>query len=241
MKPNFRHYKREGQKGAAHWWDREYRDAKNLALSDEPSEDLLKFTRWLVRETGGSVLNRHATVLDLGAGNGRNLIYLAREFGLKGLGYDISSEALAQAKKKSVGLDLVYEARSIAQPLPLPRASQTVVLDMMTSHFLNHSERERLLAEIVRVLKPGGWLFIKTFLLDEDEHAKRLLREHPAGEPGSYIHPRIGVAEHVFSEQELVDWLAPHFTIRKIAKSHRHLVRGRPAKRRNISVYAELI
>ncbi len=241
MKKNFRHYKREGKKPGVSFWNKEYKYAQNLALSDNPSEDLIKFTRWLVRESGHSVLHKHNSVLDLGAGNGRNLIYLAQEFEVSGVGYDISREAINQAVNKSKSLDLKYEVRSIAEPLPIPNASQTLVLDMMTSHFLTAPERSKVFSEMVRVLKPGGYLFIKTFLLDEDEHAKRLLREHPADEPGSYIHPKIGVAEHVFSEQELVDLLAPHFTIHKIVKSHRHLVRGRPAKRRSICVYAQLI
>lgn len=241
MKPNFRHYKKEGKKPGIGFWNKEYKFAQNLALSDNPSEDLLKFTRWLVRETAHSVLHKHNSILDLGAGNGRNLIYLAKEFGVSGVGYDISREAINQAVAKSKGLDLKYETRSIAEPLPVPNASQALVLDMMTSHFLNQVERQKLLGEIVRVLKPGGYLFLKTFLLDEDEHAKRLLREHPANEPGSYIHPKIGVAEHVFSEQELIDFLSPHFTIHKIVKSHRHIVRGHPAKRRSICVYGQLI
>ncbi|MBI2482182.1 MAG: class I SAM-dependent methyltransferase [Candidatus Vogelbacteria bacterium] len=240
MKKNFRHYKREGKKPVAGFWNKEYQYAQNLALSDNPSEDLIKFTRWLIRESGQRVLHKHNSVLDLGAGNGRNLIYLAKEFGMNGVGYDIAREAINQALTNSKGLDLTYQVRSIAEPLPLATASQALVLDMMTSHFLTTPERAKVLNEIVRVLKSGGYLFIKTFLLDEDEHAKRLLREHPADEPGSYIHPKIGVAEHAFNERELIDLLAPHFTIHKIVKSHRHLIRGRPAKRRSICVYGQL-
>lgn len=223
------------------FWNKEYRGASHLALSDNPSEDLMKFTRWLEREHGREFLNRTASVLDLGCGNGRNLIWLARNFGTRGVGYDISNEAIALAKKLSEGLTIEYGIRSIALPFPLPDNSQTLVLDMMTSHFLKATERKNLLSEITRVLKPGGWLFWKTFLLDEDLHAQKLLRENPADEAGSYIHPKIGVAEHVSTEQEITEMLAPHFTVHKIAKSHRHLDHGRAAKRRSMSIYAEKI
>jgi SAM-dependent methyltransferase len=110
---------------------------------------------------------------------------------------------------------------------------------MMTSHFLSTEERVGLYAEITRVLKPGGWLFFKTFLRDEDLHAERLLKENPANEEGSYMHPRIGVPEHVFTEAEVVEMLDRDFLIHNIIKSHRHHARGRGAKRRSISVYAE--
>lgn len=191
-----------------------------------PSEDLEKFTRWLEREFGGKFLNSIVSVLDLGCGNGRNLIYLAETYGLRGVGYDISDQAIVQAKKLHAQVrsgDAPYiAARSIAGPLPLPDNSQTIVLDMMVSHFLNKEERQALLKEIYRVLRPGGWLFIKTFLSDDDIHVQRLLREHPAEEVGSYIHPEIGVAEHAFSEEEIVEDLSELFFIHKITKSHRH-------------------
>ena len=80
---------------------------------------------------------------------------------------------------------------------------------------------------------------MKTFLLDEDRNAERLLREHPAKEQGSYVHPKIGVAEHVFTEDEIQTALAPYFTIHKLVKSHRH--KGPRAKRRSMSIYAKRI
>lgn len=221
------------------FWNKEYKDANHLALSENPSEDLEKFTRWLEREYGREYLNVKASVLDLGCGNGRNLIYLTKNFGIKGIGFDISSEAIFVAKKLSENLPIEYQIRTIAEPLPLPDGSQTLVLDMMTSHFLKASERKNLLAEIARTIKPGGWFFWKTFLRDEDEHAKRLLRESPADEIGSYIHPKIGVAEHVFMEDEATKALSEHFTIHKITKSHGHLRRGQAFKRRSMSIYAQ--
>ena len=228
-----------GKKEDRTFWDKEYRQGGHLTLSTEPSEDLIKFTRWLDREYDGTFLNSTDSVLDLGCGNGRNLIHLAQTFGTGGMGYDISEEAVAQAKKQSEGLPLSYAVRSVASPLPLPDESQTLVLDMMVSHFLNDPERDQLKKEIARVLKPGGWLFLKTFLLDEDLHAKRLLREHPAEEAGSYVHPKFGVVEHVSTEEELVGALSSHFVIHKKVRSHRHLKDGRAFKRRSIAIYAQ--
>jgi SAM-dependent methyltransferase len=233
--------KKTGKKqGVRSFWNAEYKKAGHLALSDTPSEDLIKFTRFLLREYGRAHLNLTSSVLDLGCGNGRNLIYLAETYRMRGVGYDISEEAISYAKRASEGLPISYEVRSITDPIILPDNSQTIVLDMMTSHFLDATERASLMSEIIRVLKPGGWLFLKTFLLDEDMHAVRLLRDHPAKESGSYIHPEIGVAEHVFTEKEIVAALEPNFFIHKISKSHRHKERS-GGKRRSISVYAQKI
>ena len=155
------------------------------------------------------------------------------------MGLDISKEAIAQAQKAAAILPLKFEVRSLAEPLSLPDASQALVLDMMASHFLQAEGRAKLLQEIARVLVPGGWLFFKTFLLEEDEHARKFLRDHPGSEPGSYIHPTFGGEEHVFTVEEIEKELTPHFFIHRMIKSHAHRKDGRAFKRRSISVYAQ--
>ncbi|OGG41764.1 hypothetical protein A2837_00935 [Candidatus Kaiserbacteria bacterium RIFCSPHIGHO2_01_FULL_46_22] len=222
------------------FWDSEYASGgEHLALSEDESEDFAKFTRWLSRQKNELALNKHAKALDLGSGNGRNLIFLAREFGVTGVGYDLSTAAVAEAKRLSSGLPITYEARSIAGTIDLPDASQDLVLDMMTSHFLVASEREVLRNEIHRVLRPGGWLFMKTFLRDDDLHTIRLLKEFPANEPGSYIHPVIGVPEHAYGENELLEFLSEKFIVKKIYRSHKHRAHGKARKRRTVSIYAQ--
>ena len=222
------------------FWNREYKTSEHLTLSTAPSEDLEKFTRWLERGYKREFLNAYARVLDLGCGNGRNLVYLAQAYSMKGTGYDISDEAIKQARLASGGLPITYEVRSIAEPLPLPDGSQTFVLDMMTSHFLRKAEREALRGEIVRVLRPGGWLFFKSFLADEDMHVKRLLKESPAYEPGAYIHPKLGVYEYAWTEDEVQEFFDGHLELHKFNKSHRHILKGGKAgKRRTLSAYLQ--
>jgi SAM-dependent methyltransferase len=238
FKPNFVRKKKRKQHGET-FWDSEYKNPSHLKLSTNPSKDLEKFTRWVLRRTREDVFAETASVLDVGCGNGRNLIYLANEFKVKCVGYDISKAAIAQAVAASRGLPISYTARSIAGKLDVEDSSQGLVLDMMTSHFLNKSERENLRDEIYRVLEPGGLLFMKTFLKDEDLHTKRLLSERPGEEAGTYIHPVMGVAEYVYSEEELVDFLREKFIVHKVYRSHQHAYHGQARKRRTITIYAE--
>lgn len=221
------------------FWDNEYKNADHLKLSSDHSEDLEKFTRYVIRQKRGDVLAVDASVLDVGCGNGRNIIFLAREFGMKGIGYDISVSAIDQAEAASTDFNIDYTARSIAGPLDVPDNSQTLVLDMMTSHFLNQKERTFLRDEIYRVLVPGGFLFMKTFLADEDLHTRRLLRDFPGKEAGSYVHPVIGVDEYVYNLETLTEFLAEKFIVHKIYKSHRHVLKGKARKRRTVSIYVE--
>ncbi|MEN9920140.1 MAG: hypothetical protein RL538_33 [Candidatus Parcubacteria bacterium] len=238
VKPNFTKKKKRKVHGAT-FWDSEYTNPSHLKLSTVESGDLAKFTRWLGRQDTNLILRQGASAVDAGCGNGRNLIYLAREFHMKGFGVDISSAAIAQARRASEKLPITYQVGSAGSAFALPDESQTLALDMMTSHFLSKTERTALRDELHRVLVPGGFLFMKTFLKDEDLHTSRLLKDHPGTEVGSYIHPVMGVAEYVYSEEELVAFLSEKFIVRKIYRSHRHATKGGAGKRRTISIYAE--
>jgi SAM-dependent methyltransferase len=223
----------------ADFWNHEYASSDHLALSENPGEDMVKFLRWLEREQGRALLNPTMSAVDLGCGNGRNLLHLAHVYAMRGIGFDISSAAIAKARQLAEGLPLTYEVRSIAEPIPLKDGSQALALDMMASHVLTHAQRAALHDEVLRVLRPGGWYFLKTFLADEDPHVRRLLKDHPGKEAGSYIHPVIGVAEYVFTEEEITGLVAERFVVHKVLKSHGHLRSKGNQKRRSISIYAQ--
>jgi SAM-dependent methyltransferase len=163
---------------------------------------------------------------------------------MHGLGYDLSSEAIGQAKKaaEKENLSLEFKVQSLSDPIPLPDNSVTIALDMMASHVLKRAEREALRAELFRTLKPGGWLMFKSFLLEEDRNAQELLREHPGPEEGMYLHPRIKVAEYVWPNIEAAEEFYEEggFTVRKIEKSFKHVTRaGKPWKRRSVVAYLQ--
>lgn len=222
------------------FWDHEYTaGGGNLKLSIEQSEDLEKFTRWISRQKGPSPLQQGKRVLDVGCGNGRNLIFLARDFSMCGSGFDSSSAAIAEAKSLAVGLPLTFETETMVKKLTPEDDSQDLVLDMMSSHFLDTAGRTQLRDEIHRILKPGGWFFLKTFLRDEDLHTERLLKDYPGEEPGTYIHPVIGTPEHTYFEAELLEFYGAKFIVHKLYRSHQHRSQGQARKRRTTSLYLQ--
>ncbi|MCL5046949.1 MAG: helix-turn-helix domain-containing protein [Actinobacteria bacterium] len=113
-----------------------------------------------------------AVVADLGAGSG----YLAEALAGRAkqvVAVDVSEEMLgaAQARLASAGITNVVFKDGDAQDLPLADAS----LDMAFANMLLHhvAEPPLVLAEMARVLKPGGQLVIT----DLDEHQNEWMRE----------------------------------------------------------------
>ncbi len=236
-----RPFKRKQKKKThgTNFWNAEYKNPENLSLSTKPGEDFLKFTRFLERHNS-EILSQNNTVLDLGCGNGRQLIYLYEMYKMNTIGYDTSKTAIEQARSHLSGNNNTFLVRSISETLPIPNKSISLILDLMVSHFLSKKQRDALLKEQIRVLTPGGFLLMKTFLGDDDLHTKRLLKEQPGPEPQTYIHPIIGVPEYVYFEEDLRAFLEPYFEIVKIYRSHKHKLRGKARKRRTITVYAKL-
>lgn len=228
------------------FWNKEYKNAKHLTLSEEPAEDLLNFARWAIRNSEWDPFPQGGFVLDIGCGNGRNIGTMCQDYKMKGLGIDISDTALQQARDKFIKNlkipNLEFKKGAVGDSLELENESVDIALDMMTMHFLNDAKRESYVRELARVIKPFGWMFLKTFILEGDENAKRMIKDYPTPdkENNSYIHPRMKVLEHVFTQDELIELFSPYFVVHKMIKSYKHITKeGKPFKRRTISVYLE--
>ncbi len=226
------------------FWNKEYKDGSHLSLSDNPSEELVLFCKWIEKELGEGALS-YMDVLDVGCGNGRNLIYIAKNFGVKkGYGYDISVEAINLAKKESKELKgLEFEVGDIRDTIKQESGSVDLVLDLMVSHHLTKDEHKKYLQELFRVMKSESWLLWKTFLRDDDMHAKKMIRDSKARGLGKddngYIHPEFGFYEYVWSEDELREYVEPYFKIHTLRRSQTHKGGRAFNKRRYMVAYLE--
>jgi arsenite methyltransferase len=98
------------------------------------------------------------TVLDLGSGGGIDVLLSARRVGPTGKAYglDMTDEmlALAEENKQKSGLTNVEFLRGEIERIPLPDNSVDVVISNCVINL--SADKDRVLKEAFRVLKPGG-------------------------------------------------------------------------------------
>ena len=98
------------------------------------------------------------TVLDLGSGGGIDVLLSARRVGPTGKAYglDMTDEmlALAEENKRKSGLTNVEFLRGEIENIPLPDASVDVIISNCVINL--SGDKDRVLREAFRVLKPGG-------------------------------------------------------------------------------------
>jgi arsenite methyltransferase len=103
-------------------------------------------------------LNAGETVLDLGSGGGIDVLLSARRVGPTGKAYglDMTDEmlALANANKQKAGIENVDFLKGEIEHIPLPDNSVDVVISNCVINL--SSDKDAVLREAFRVLKPGG-------------------------------------------------------------------------------------
>jgi SAM-dependent methyltransferase/N-acetylglutamate synthase-like GNAT family acetyltransferase len=103
-------------------------------------------------------LNAGETVLDLGSGGGIDVLLSARRVGPTGkaFGLDMTDEmlALARENQKQAGVDNVEFLKGEIENIPLPENSVDVVISNCVINL--SGDKDRVLREAFRVLKPGG-------------------------------------------------------------------------------------
>jgi arsenite methyltransferase len=98
------------------------------------------------------------TVLDLGSGGGIDVLLSARRVGTGGKAYglDMTDEmlALANANKRKAGVENVEFLKGEIENIPLPDNSVDVIISNCVINL--SADKDRVLREAFRVLKPGG-------------------------------------------------------------------------------------
>lgn len=181
-------------------------------------------------------LTRGETVLDLGSGGGIDVLLSAKRVGLSGkvYGLDMTDEmlALANESKRKAGAENVEFLKGEIENIPLPDNSVDVIISNCVINL--SADKDRVLREAFRVLKPGGrfavsdvvtrgeimpeirqsvllWVGCVAGALDENEYRSKLTT---AGFERVEIEPtrvyRVEDAREILSGQNIdVDALAP--------------------------------
>src|ERR1700680_2421273 len=103
-------------------------------------------------------LNPGEIVLDLGSGGGIDVLLSAKRVGPTGKAYglDMTDEmlALANENKRKAGLDNVEFLKGEIEHIPLPDNSVDVIISNCVINL--SADKDRVLRQAFRVLKPGG-------------------------------------------------------------------------------------
>lgn len=196
----------EGGLGEAQWghWQRTHGENPGM-YGEEPSDPAVHAAA-LFRDAGAR------TVLELGAGHGRDALHFART-GFDVLATDFSAAGLAQLREAAAAQGVADRVATVVhdvrEPLPFADgAADAVFAHMLMCMALSTSEIHALAAEVRRVLRPGG-TFVYTARHTGDAH-------FGTGTPrGDDIWEHGGFAVHFFS-RELVDALADGWTLREV-------------------------
>jgi SAM-dependent methyltransferase len=101
-------------------------------------------------------------VLDLGSGGGIDVLLSARRVGPTGKAYglDMTDEmlALARANQRKAGIENVEFLKGEIEAIPLPDNSVDVIISNCVINL--SADKDRVLRESLRVLKPGGRLAV---------------------------------------------------------------------------------
>lgn len=99
--------------------------------------------------------------LDAGCGGGRNAIAMARLGAGQVHGIDIGAKGIEDARRRAENLDNVAFSVAPLTDIPFPDASFDVV---WCAGVLMHTfDEERVLAELARVLRPGGLIYMLVY------------------------------------------------------------------------------
>lgn len=155
------YYARMRELEAGSWWNAAMRDIAGLLLGDVE-------------------LPASGTVLDVGCGSGQTLAWFSQMFqSWRTLGCDISGDAVAAAGR--LGFEIA-QASALALPYPSHSVDVVMSLDVLQHVPLGGGDLTAL-AEMRRVLRPGGWLFIRTnaqsFPHSADDHEYQFHRYEP--------------------------------------------------------------
>lgn len=132
-------------------WETLYREGGGRAFY--PWDSVVSF----VTRRRGNRSARDISIIEIGSGAGANLWFCARE-GYRVVGIDGSASAIsaAHARLKQEGFAVPIHQALIGEPLPFPAATFDLAIDRAAMACNDPPVMSAGLAEIARVLKPGG-------------------------------------------------------------------------------------
>ncbi|HLT07876.1 MAG TPA: class I SAM-dependent methyltransferase [Cyclobacteriaceae bacterium] len=170
--------------------------------------------------------NKEQRILDAGCGEGRNIIYFLRE-GFQIFGIDSNPIAIQMARIQAQTIQKDYDIyrfqTALVEDMPFHHGAMDVVISSAVLHFANNTSHfQQMLKEMLRVLRPGGILFLRMTTAVQEI----LGNATPLGD-GLYRLPD-GSKRFVLTEKLLAEMMAAH-GLRHLEAPKSVLVHGKRA------------
>jgi SAM-dependent methyltransferase len=178
-------------------WELEYNFSHAIPTSTRilPSSAVIKFEVLLQQEKLHNLF-----ILDVGAGTGRNSIFLAKK-GHKVTALDFSQSALTiltgKIIRKHWSNNITIVDHNLIKRLPFADNAFDAFVDITTTTSLSPSNMKRLALELRRVVKPGG-LFMSYIHSKDDGYLQAISPGRDRYEVGG-----TGIIDYAYSEADL--------------------------------------
>lgn len=141
---------------------------------------------------GQAQLDDTMRVLEIGCGTGNVVARLKRAHpGVEVIGSDPDPRALARARRKVAGRSGLRFDRAYAQDLPYGDGEFDRVLSSAMFHHLDAAVKPRALAEVFRVLRPGGRLHLVDFVGGHGGLLGFVMRRN------AHVADNLGISQHM--------------------------------------------
>lgn len=184
-------------------WQKEYKKKKFYwgLEQDKGLEEAIKYAP-------------RGVALDIGAGEGRNSIFLAKN-GFKVEAIDKIPEGLEKCKKIAKKYSLPIKTKVVnVRKFKFEKDKYSLIISIAALDFLKLKEIKQIIKKINYALKLGGIFYLSLFSI-KDPAFKKCRKELKLAEKNTFYIPKIMAFRHFFEKKELLN-LLNKFKILKI-------------------------
>jgi len=154
------------------FWNNEYKNNERI-WGERPSELAIVAVRYL-QECKPN--NEILSILEIGCGYGRDVLYFSKHLRCTALGIDNSEKAIDMARNTCHEISNENMKFGCCDFAELGEDRYDVIFIANLYHLLRPAERDRLINKIKKALRPGGLLFLNALSTnDAEEYGKGIV------------------------------------------------------------------
>jgi ubiquinone/menaquinone biosynthesis C-methylase UbiE len=169
-----------------------------------PSEDVVRFLMGLCAQLPAQKRYR---LLDIGTGGGRHML-LAATLGFSPFGVDISFTGLSHAQERIMEHSPGSVALASMTSLPFAEASFHAVVSYGSFYYGSATEMRQAIAEMHRVLAPGGRSFVVLRSIDDYRYGKGRQLGPNTFELDISETNELGTIQHFLTSQDVAEYFS---------------------------------